>query len=50
MLLVDEHDDEVAMYLLNYHQQRNQSQQINEETKSIQEEISPEVSKLNHEA
>ena len=35
------------MYLLAYHQQTNQSQQTNEQTKVIQEVVSPEVSKLN---
>ena len=35
------------MYLLTYHQQRNQSQQTNEQTKVIQV-VSLEVSKLNH--
>ena len=43
-----DHDDEVAMYLLAYHQQTNQSQQTNEQTKVIQELVSPEVSKLNN--
>ena len=41
-------DDEVAMYLLTYHQQTNLSQQTNEQTKVIQEVVSPEVSMLNH--
>ena len=36
------------MYLLIYHQQTNESQQTNEQTKVIQEVLSPEVSKLNH--
>ena len=36
------------MYILTYHQQRNQSQQTNEQTKVIQEVVSLEVSKLNH--
>ena len=41
-------DDEVALYLLNYHQETYQSQQTKELTKVIQEVVSPEVSKLNH--
>ena len=36
------------MYLLTYHQQTNLSQQTNEQTKVIQEVVSPEVSMLNH--
>ena len=36
----------LAMYLLSYHQQSNESQQTNEQTKVIQEVVSPEVSKL----
>ena len=40
-------DDQVAIYLLTYHQQTNWSQQTNEQTKDIQEVVSPEVSKLN---
>ena len=36
------------MHLLTYHQQKNQSQQTNDQTKVIQEVFLPEVSKLNH--
>ena len=36
------------MYLLTYHQQTNWSQETNEQTKVVQEVVSPEVSKLNH--
>ena len=36
------------MYLLTYHQQTNYSEQTNEQTKVIEEVVSPEVSKLNH--
>ena len=43
----DDDHDEVAMYLLTYHQ-TNQSQQSNEQTKVIQEVVSPELSNLNH--
>ena len=43
-----DHDDEVAMYLLTYHQQTKQSQQTNKQMKVIQEVVSPEVSKLSH--
>ena len=43
-----DHHDEVAMYLLTYHQQTKQSQQTNKQMKVIQEVVSPEVSKLSH--
>ena len=48
LVSVYDHDGEVAIYLLTYHQQTNQSQQTNRQTKVFQEVVSPEVSKLNH--
>ena len=38
----------LGIYLLTYHQQTDYSEQTNEETKVIQEVVSPEISKLNH--
>ena len=40
--------ENVTRYLLTCYQQSHESQQTNEQTKVIQEVVSPEVSKLNH--
>ena len=40
--------ENVTRYLLTCYQQSHESQQTNEQTKVIQEVVSPEVSKLKH--